>query len=90
MSDENKNVEEKKNASFLEDGEGNKSSGRLVKLLSFITSAVIGLSSLTFGVIGLFDGKLDGSSFVALSIGLVTSFLAVAVGSEIVQKTTGK
>ena len=81
--------EEKKTAGYLEDGDGNKSSGRLVKLLAFWTSAIIALSSLTFGIIGLFQGKLDGTSFVALAIGLVTSFLAVAVGSEIVQKTTG-
>lgn len=81
--------EERKQRGFLQDGEGDKSSGRLIKVLSFVVASITAGASLTIGTMALFGDKLDGSSFVALAIGLVTSFLAVAIGSEITQKTTG-
>jgi len=60
---------------FLQDGDGDLSSGRLVKIASFIVA--VGLA-----VYGLYTGN-DATWYVA-------SFLAVALGSEVAQKATGK
>jgi hypothetical protein len=60
---------------YLQDANGNNSSGRLMKLLSFVVA--IGLA--IYGVFLQYDSSV-----------LVSLFLGVALGSEIAQKVTGK
>ena len=60
---------------FLQDTNGNRSSGRLMKLLSFLVA--VGLAA--YGVFLKYDSSM-----------LVSLFLGVALGSEITQKVTGK
>lgn len=55
---------------FFKNAEGDLSSGRLMKLLSFIIAVVLAFLKYDYLVIGIFAG--------------------IAVGSEIVQKATGK
>ena len=60
---------------FFKDGEGDLSSGRLIKILSFIVA--VGLA--VYGIFMKYDSSL-----------LVSLFLGVALGSEIAQKASGK
>lgn len=60
---------------FIQDGDGDLSSGRLVKIVSFIVAIIL-------AGYGLYTGN-DATWYVS-------TFLAVALGSEIAQKATGK
>ena len=60
---------------FLQDKDGNNSSGRLIKILSFVVA--VGLAG--YGIFLKYDSSI-----------MVSLFLGVALGSEITQKVTGK
>lgn len=69
---------------FLEDGLGDKSSGRLMKIFSFFIASILSFA----GVIAFFI-----TPSVAVSLGqyvfqLVMAFLAVATSAELIQKVT--
>lgn len=80
---------------YFLDKNGDKSSGRLVKILAFIFSTVVAVIGLTIAAIALFTPRqpdmvmaMDGTTFVSLILGLVGLFLSVVLGSEITQKAT--
>jgi len=87
---------EKKPTSFLDDGEGNASSGRLIKVMAFILSCVVTITGLTIAGFLLFTPKpidttsmlMDGTTFVSLILGLVGLLSSIALGAEITQKIT--
>jgi hypothetical protein len=64
---------------FLQDGDGNNSSGRLIKVASFIVACIIAGFMLFV--------KDAQNNYTILAIG---SFLSIAIGTEITQKVTGK
>ena len=88
----------KKPASFLDDAEGNASSGRLIKVMAFILSCIVTLVGLTIAGFLLFTPRpenissmlMDGPTFVSLVLGLVGLLSSIALGAEITQKVTNQ
>lgn len=71
---------------FLQDGGGNQSSGRLVKLISLFLAGLVALGGFTVLIIQK-NSNPDLANYCLL---ITSAFLTVATGSEIVQKVTGK
>jgi hypothetical protein len=89
--------EEQKPNGFFSDPRGNKSSGRVAKILALVTAIFVAVIGLTIAGFGLFTPRpvgvttmMDATTFVGLVLGLVGSFLSVVLGTEITQKTTNK
>lgn len=83
-------LENKKPNGYFSDSEGNKSSGRLVKIGSWIVSIFVSIIGIGVGAYALYKGKISGSDFITLVIGTLTVFMGAATAGEIVQKVTGK
>jgi len=82
-----------------QDSNGDKSSGRHIKIFAFWFAVLISIVGITLAGIALFTQKpvqtgisstrvMDGPTFVGLILGLVGVFGSIALGSEITQKTT--
>lgn len=75
---------------FLNDSDGNLSSGRLVKVCSFAISALVAIGCTIFAVIQLMNGKPITQDFINFTLGVTGIFMATATAGEVVQKITGK
>lgn len=78
-------IKEKSTLGFLQDPEGDFSSGRLIKVLSFIMAGATGLG----GGIALMISA-PNSTLASYCLKLAAMFLGVASGTEVVQKVLGK
>jgi hypothetical protein len=82
-------IQTKKPFGFLRDGDGDFSSGRLIKVGAFFMLSLIAVVAESAFIIALFEGKIDGGTFVSLTLGLGGILSGIALGSEITQKATG-
>lgn len=75
-----------KQLGFLYDPNGDLSSGRLIKILSFVMSAVMAIG----GVIAIAFVPVSGPTLSGYCSTIAAMFLATATGTELIQKVTGK
>ena len=72
---------------LLDDPEGGTSSGRFIKIGSFFMASILGIALIFCLFTHTKDNPSDSSTVTAISIA-IGSFLAVAAGSEAIQKFT--
>ena len=71
---------------FLQDPNGDNSSGRLIKVVSVIMCIILSVADivlLSFKTIDMETGRM-------IATNLILPFIGIAGGSELVQKLTGK
>jgi hypothetical protein len=78
MSNEVKTTDTK--LGFLSDSNGDLSSGRLIKLSSFVIAVILAFLAILVIPVAKFD----------IAFKIIVSFLGLAGASEVVQKITGK
>lgn len=70
-------------AGFLEDAEGNKSSGRLIKVASFFVAIFF---AITGSVLMFFSKEAAAVELGKYMLSVVAMFLGVATSAEVIQK----
>lgn len=84
-------IVEKKPAGFLADGNGDLSSGRLIKVYSFFTAAGVAIvGTIVMGVLTYLGKGSEAGQLSTYLLGVVGMLLGVAAGTEITQKLTGR
>jgi len=86
MSEDRNQQAERKIRGFLEDGDGDKSSGRLVKIFSFFMAIVFAIAGVFLLCTARDSGMVAEMSKYIISI--VAMFLGVATSAEFIQKVT--
>lgn len=75
----------KTKVNFLQDADGDLSSGRLMKLVAFFFAIFLGIAGAVLLVFAPGSAAADISKYMIATMGL---FLGVATASEVVQKVT--
>ncbi len=86
MSEDCNQQAERKIRGFFEDNEGDKSSGRLIKIFSFFMAIVFAIA----GVFLLYAARDSGiaAEMGKYMVSIVAMFLGVATSAEFIQKVT--
>jgi len=90
MSDIKTLGEKMAGSGFLRDGDGNKSSGRLMKMLALVMAILPGFVMLFSGLFKFLDNSITFTEYGTQMAIMVGIYAGLAATGEVTQKITGK